>query len=149
MAAPGIGVLMFAAHRAMEQRIVDAIRAAGYPDTTPAQGRVFARIGEDGTRLTDLAEMAQVTKQTASFLVDQLEKGGYVERVADPTDGRARLVRISVRGRQVQAVAAQEEQAIYREWEAHLGTRDMGRLADILQRLREVTDPYRDLDPVG
>ena len=149
MAVPSIGVLMFVAHRAMEQRIVDVIRAAGYTDTTLAQGRVFARIGEHGTRLTDLAEMAQVTKQTASFLVDQLEKGGYVERVADPTDGRARLVRISARGRQVQAVAAQEEQAIYREWEAHLGTRDMGRLADILQRLREVTDPYRDLDPAG
>ena len=149
MAAPGIGVLMFAAHRAMEQRIVDVIRAAGYTDTTLAQGRVFARIGEHGTRLTDLAEMAQVTKQTASFLVDQLEKGGYVERVADPTDGRARLVRISARGRQVQAVAAQEEQAIYREWEAHLGACDMARLADIMQRLREVTDPYRDLDPGG
>jgi DNA-binding MarR family transcriptional regulator len=144
---PSIGVLMFVAHRAMEQRIVDVIRAAGYTDTTLAQGRVFARIGQDGTRLTDLAEMAQVTKQTASFLVDQLEKGGYVERVADPTDGRARLVRISAKGRQAQAVAAREEQAIYREWEEHLGARDMARLADILQRLREVTDPYRELDP--
>ena len=149
MPDPSLGVLMFVAHRAMEQRIVDVVRAAGYTDTTLAQGRVFARIGEDGTRLGDLADMAQVTKQTASFLVDQLERGGYVERVADPTDGRARLVRISARGRRVQATAAREEQAIYREWEQHLGARDMARLTDIMHRLRAVTDPYRDLDPQG
>ena len=91
--------------------------------------------------------MAQVTKQTASFLVDQLEKGGWVERVVDPSDARARLVRISPKGREVQAIAAREEQAIYREWEQHLGAKDMDRLTDILSRLRDVTDPYRDLDP--
>lgn len=147
MSGPSLGVLMFVAHRAMEQRITAAMRAAGYTDATLAQGRVFARIGENGTRLGDLAEMAQVTKQTASFLVDRLAQAGYVERVPDPSDGRARLVRISARGREVQAVAAREEQAIYREWEQHLGDDDMERLTDILHRLREVTDPYRHLDP--
>lgn len=66
---------------------------------TLAQGRVFARIGHGGTRLTDLAEMAEVTKQTAGFLVDRLADAGYVERVPDPSDARARLVRIADRGR--------------------------------------------------
>ena len=148
MSGPSLGVLMFVAHRAMEQRITAAMRAAGYTDATLAQGRVFARIGENGTRLGDLAEMAQVTKQTTSFLVDQLEKSGYVDRVADPSDGRARLVRISAKGRRAQAIAAREEAAIYREWEELLGAEDMARLTDIMGRLREVTDPYRDLDPV-
>jgi DNA-binding MarR family transcriptional regulator len=147
VADPGIGVLMFVAHRAMEQRITSVLRRSGFADATLAQGRVFARIGEGGTRLGDLAEMAQVTKQTASFLVDRLEQGGYVERVPDPTDARARLVRISARGRKAQQVAAREERAIYREWTEHLGAEDMARLADILGRLREVTDAYRDLDP--
>lgn len=147
MTGPSVGVLMFVAHRAMEQRIAGVVRAAGFSDATLAQGRLFARIGEGGTRLGDLAEMAQVTKQTASFLVDRLEAGGYVERVADPADGRARLVRISAKGREVQAVAAREEQSIYDEWEHHLGTEDMQRLVDIMNRLRQVTDPYRDLDP--
>ncbi len=146
MAVPSIGVLMFVAHRAMEQRILEALRSAGFGDATMAQGRVFARIGEDGTRLTDLAEMAQVTKQTASFLVGQLERSGYVERVVDPSDARARLVRISAKGRDAQEIAAREEQAIYLEWERHLGREDLDRLRAILGRLREVTDPYRELD---
>jgi DNA-binding MarR family transcriptional regulator len=141
VAGPSLGVLLFVAQRAIEQRVLAALHAAGFDDTTVAQGRVFARIGESGTRLTDLAEMAQVTKQTAAFLVDRLERSGYVERVPDPTDARARLVRISS--------ADREEQAVYTEWEQHLGARDLERLTEIMGRLREVTDPYRDLDPPG
>ncbi|WP_280499269.1 MarR family transcriptional regulator, partial [Nocardia cyriacigeorgica] len=83
----------------MENRVFAALAEAGYADITLAQARIVQRIGPDGTRLTELAEQAQVTKQTAGFLVDQLERAGYVERVPDPTDGRARLVRLSARGR--------------------------------------------------
>lgn len=149
MSGPGLGVLMFVAHRAMEQRILAAIRDGGHEGATLAQGRVFARIGDSGTRLTDLAEMAQVTKQTASFLVDQLERTGFVTREVDPGDARARLVVISAKGREAQRLAVREEQAIYGEWRAHLGDEDFERLTAILGRLREVTDPYRHLDPPG
>ncbi|MFF4545156.1 MarR family winged helix-turn-helix transcriptional regulator [Streptomyces sp. NPDC001435] len=70
---------------------------AGFDDFTPAQARVLQRVGPDGTRLTELAEQAQITKQTAGFLVDQLEKAGYVRRAPDPTDKRARLVCLAER----------------------------------------------------
>ena len=145
VAAPNVGVLMFVAHRAMEERVLTALRAAGFDDVTLAQGRVFARVGDEGTRLTDLAEMAQVTKQTAGFLVDKLSDAGYVERVPDPTDARARLVRIAERGRVAQACAARVVAEVEAEWEAHVGVEEMARLRSIMGRLREVTDPYRDL----
>lgn len=147
VADPNVGVLMFVAHRAMEERVLTALRAAGFDDVTLAQGRVFARIGDDGTRLTDLAEMAQVTKQTAGFLVDRLADAGYVERVPDPTDARARLVRIAERGRVAQACAARAVAEVEAEWEAHVGVDEMARLRSVMGRLREVTDPYRDLSP--
>jgi len=83
-----LGLLCFIAYRAMETRVMDAVLAAGFDDVTIAQARMFARIGPDGTRLTDLAEQAQVTKQTAGFLVNQLERGGYVQREPHPGDGR-------------------------------------------------------------
>src|SRR5262245_25369707 len=86
-----LGLLCYLPHRAMETRVMQAVRAAGFEDITIAQARLFARIGAEGTRITDLAEQAQVTKQTAGFLVDQLERGGYVRRVPDPADARARL----------------------------------------------------------
>jgi DNA-binding MarR family transcriptional regulator len=135
------GLLMFTAHRAMERRVLDAVATAGF-DITAAQARIFQRIGPAGTRLGELAEQAQVTKQTAGFLVDQLERAGYVERVPDPTDARARLVRIAERGRAAGEVAAAVVTEVEAEWAAHLGARRMAQLRDALGRLREITDPW-------
>jgi DNA-binding MarR family transcriptional regulator len=136
-----IGVLMFVANRSAEKRVVDAIHRAGYGDLTAAQGRVAARIGPEGTRLSDIAEQAQITKQTATHLVDQLENGGYVERITDPVDGRGRLVRFTAKGKKVIRVARAEEARITADWTAHLGERRMRQLRDALTKLREIADP--------
>jgi DNA-binding MarR family transcriptional regulator len=138
-----LGVLCFYPHRAMEARVLAALAEAGFGDLTSAQGRVAARIGRDGTRLTELAARALVTKQTAGHLVDQLERSGYVERVPDPSDARARLVRMAARGHAAVAVARQVEVDVEAEWTAHLGEEATAQLREALTRLREVTDPYR------
>jgi DNA-binding MarR family transcriptional regulator len=136
-----IGLLLYIPHRAMELRVFAALAEAGYADVTPAQARVFRRIAPEGTRLTELAEAAQVTKQTAGFLVDQLEKAGYVERAPDPTDARARLVKIAPRGAEVIPRAAEVVRQVEAEWEAYLGKQRMAQLRKTLTQLREITDP--------
>ncbi|KRF46657.1 MarR family winged helix-turn-helix transcriptional regulator [Terrabacter sp. Soil810] len=141
---PFVGLLMFIASRDVETRVVAAMRRAGIDDITLAQARVAARIGPHGTRLTDLAEQAQVTKQTATAIVDRLEHAGYVERVPDTTDGRARLVRLTGKAEALLPIARAEERRIEQEWERHLGPRRMRELRDALTLLREITDPYRD-----
>ncbi|MGW6709919.1 MarR family winged helix-turn-helix transcriptional regulator [Streptomyces sp. NPDC054956] len=138
-----LGLLCFIAYRAMESGVFDALAAAGYADITVAQGRVFARIGPDGTRVTDLAEQAHITKQTAGFLVEQLERSGYVHRTPDPSDARARLVHIAPRGAEAVAVARAAEAEVEAEWTRHLGKRGTRQLREALTRLREVADPYR------
>lgn len=135
-------LLMFVSFRHAEERIVAAIHEAGFGDITLAQARLMARVGPDGTRLTDLAEQAQVTKQTAGQMVDQLVRMGYAERRPDPSDGRARLVCIAARGREVQEVARRTEKTIEREWATHLGRERMTALREALEGLREITDPY-------
>lgn len=141
MADPNLGVLLFIPYRHMEQRIIAALNASGYP-ITAAQAHVFQRIGDAGSRLVELAEAASTTKQNAGFLVDQLEKQGYVERAPDPRDARARLIRITARGREAVAAAAEVEAAIEREWREHLGAEGTERLRAALLKLREITDPY-------
>ena len=137
-----IGLLCFLASRSVETRVMEALAEAGFDDITLAQSRVFQRVGPRGTRMGQLAEQARVTKQTAAFLVNQLEEAGYVERVPDPTDARARLVRVAERGRAVQTLARLTEKEVEAVWTRHLGARDTQRLREILTRLREVTDPY-------
>src|SRR5919107_166180 len=126
----------------MESRLPAAAADSGYLDLTIAQMRLAARIGPRGTRLTELAEQALVTKQTAGHLVDQLERAGYVRRVPDPTDARARLVQMAARGEAVVAVARRVEVEVEAEWTAYLGSELTAQLRAALERLREITDPY-------
>ena len=137
-----LGLLCYFPYRALETRVFGALAAAGFDDVTIAQGRIFQRISPGGTRLTDLAEQAQVTKQTAGFLVDQLERTGYVRRVADPDDGRARLVVIAERGLAAAEVARTVEREVEAEWTQHLGADVTAQLRSALERLRDITDPY-------
>ncbi|GAA2477821.1 MarR family winged helix-turn-helix transcriptional regulator [Streptomyces longisporus] len=136
------GVLLFLPYRALENRIFATLAEAGYDDVTPAQARVLQRVGPDGTRLTELAEQAQVTKQTAGFLVDQMEKAGYVRRTPDPTDKRARLVCLAERAWAAKEIADGVVAEVEQEWEAHLGKRRMKQLREALTALREITDPW-------
>ena len=136
------GVLLFLPYRALENRVFAALAEAGFDDFTPAQARVMQRIGPDGTRLTELAEQAQITKQTAGFLVDQLEKAGYVRRMPDPTDKRARLVCLASRALAAKEIADGEVAKVEQEWEVHLGKRRMKQLREALTLLREITDPW-------
>lgn len=137
-----LGLLCFYPTRAMEARLFAALAAAGFDDITPAQARIAARVGPGGTRLTDLAEQALVTKQTAGHLVDQLERAGYVRRVPDPTDARARLVQMAERDDRLPALARKVEAEVEGEWTAHLGDEAAAQLRVALERLREITDPY-------
>lgn len=136
-------LLMFIASRYATERIFDAVQAAGFEDVTLAQSRLMMNVDPGGTRLSMLAERAQIAKQTATALVDKLERAGYVERVPDPSDGRARLVRATAKAEAAVPTAHAEEQRIEAEWEAHLGPERMQQLREALVALREITDPYQ------
>src|SRR2546430_1556567 len=131
-----LGLLCFIAYRAMEARVFEALTAGGFDDVTIAQGGLVARIGPKGTRLAELAEQARITKQTAGFLVDQLERTGYVRRVPDPTDARARLVQIAPRGAEAVKIARVVEAEVEAEWTRHLGKQATSQLRRALTHLR-------------
>ena len=72
-----VGLALLLPPGSREDLLTQSVRSAG-----PAQARVFQRIASTGSRLTELAAQAGITKQSAGFLVDQLERSGYVERTA-------------------------------------------------------------------
>ncbi|WP_172798340.1 MarR family transcriptional regulator [Mycobacterium sp. GA-1285] len=140
---PNVATLMFIGHRAVEARVMEALAAAGANDITAAQSRLMQRLDPQGMRLTDLAEQARVTKQTAGALVDQLQRSGYVLRSPDPTDARARLVTLSEKGLAVCRTAGAEVAKVEDEWRRYIGDRRFQQLREALTALREITDPYR------
>ena len=100
----------------MVAELVDRLAAAGYPDLPAATHPVFENLDRDGTRLTDLAARADMTHQSMGELIDTLERRGYVERRPDPGDGRARLVCLTAKGREMVRVALREIGAIEAQW---------------------------------
>lgn len=89
-------------------------RVARHPDLRFAHLQIWGNIGVDGVRLTELANRANLSLAACSELVDDLERLGYLDRRPDPTDGRAKLITPSDRGRELlqeagRAVARLEE----------------------------------------
>lgn len=81
-------------------QIVDGVVGSGLP-TKPKHSAVFAQIEPTGSRITDLARGANMTPQGMGELVDELEDLGYVTREPDPSDRRAKLVRLTEAGESV------------------------------------------------
>jgi DNA-binding MarR family transcriptional regulator len=137
-----LGLLLFIPYRAMETAVLDELRRHGH-QLTVSQARVFQRISAQGSRPGDLAEAAQLSKQTLGSILDQLERAGYVARVPDPTDGRARLVTITERGRELVELSLPVVRRMERAWTRHLGPERSRQLREALTELRSVTDPFR------
>ncbi|MBY3258825.1 winged helix DNA-binding protein [Rhizobium laguerreae] len=78
--------------RIFENRIIENLKAKGHSELTAAHINLTRNLDEDGTRLTELARRASLTKQSMSELVDQVERTGLIEKRQDPADGRAKLV---------------------------------------------------------
>jgi DNA-binding MarR family transcriptional regulator len=77
----------------------------GLADIRSAHGAVFEHVRGEGSRLTELAASARLTNQSVQYLVDDLERRGDAERIPDPADRRAKLVRLSPCGRAAVLVA--------------------------------------------
>src|SRR4051812_21531812 len=133
---PNIGILLRDLAQDIVRRVSAGLAEAGFDEIRPAHTAVFQHIEAGGSRLTDLAERAQITKQSMSYLVDYLEERGYLERHPDPTDRRVALIRLTDRGwdevRAALAIIAQIED----EWTQRLGVTRMRQLREALADVR-------------
>lgn len=115
-------------------QIVDGVVGAGYPQK-PAHSAVFAQIRPEGNRLTDLARGANITPQAMGELVDELEELGYVVRVPDPTDRRAKLITLTPRGHDCIDAGRQTIEGIEERITEALGERGHAQLRRLLGKL--------------
>ena len=111
-----------------------------FPGLRPAQMAIFQHIDHPpaGSRLTELAAAAQMTKQSMQELVDTLERDGFVERIPDPTDRRAKLIRLTARGWAVHERAAEVVRGLQEAWTEALGPAKMAHLLALLRDLHDV-----------
>jgi len=122
---------------------------AGYGDIRPTHGCVFRFVHEDGMRLTELAALAAMTKQSIGEIVDDLVARGYVERFPDPADRRAKLIRLTPKGEEAQAVG----RSLFAKLEQRLGERygaeRITQLRDLLEEIVTTEAPGAAPPPPG
>jgi DNA-binding MarR family transcriptional regulator len=117
------------------------LAANGFADLRPALLAVGQHVREEGSRITELAERAQLTKPTVVHAVDELVRLGYARRVPDPSDGRAKLVVMTKRGLDAERAGREAIAALRDAWAKALGEREMERLEELLRRLRAAVWP--------
>lgn len=109
----------------LADRLVEAIQRAvsdaGHAHVRPIHGFVFLHVAAGATTTADVAGFLGVTKQAAAQMVERLVRDGYLERVAHPGDQRARLLRLTSRGRRVTEVAEAAARSEVGTWQEQLG----------------------------
>ena len=129
--------LLGMAFDAFAAELGERVSAAGYADIRPGHGCVFGNIDpESGSRLTELAERANMTKQSVGEVTSDLEQRGYLERVADPSDGRAKIIRLTQQGREAYLMGRRLIDELERDWAERYGEE---RLAALREALEAVT----------
>jgi DNA-binding MarR family transcriptional regulator len=139
--ATHLGTLLRDPALTVNELVSAALAERGFGDFRTAHGTVGQHIKDEGSRLTELAALTQLTKATVVYIVNDLERLGYVERVPDPHDGRAKLIHFTERGAAAQQAGREIVGQIERDWSALLGEADFRQLRQLLERLHDALWP--------
>lgn len=141
---PYIGFSMRVVWQWVWELNMDAAVRAGYDDVTAAHVSLFRYPGLDGHRLSDIAHRMQITKQSVHELIAQLERLGYLVRETDPTNRRARLVRLTPKGQGLQEVIRLQAQDAERRVAEIVGPQRFKQLKEALAILVARIEASRD-----
>ena len=119
-----------------------------FSDIRPTHGCVFRFVKGDGMRLTRLAELASMTKQSVGEIVDDLVERGYAERVPDPADRRAKLICLTERGREAQTRGFGLFAEVEERWIERYGPDRIAQLRETLEEIAasEAPDAVPELE---
>jgi DNA-binding MarR family transcriptional regulator len=135
IAEPDIAILLTGAARVVADRLGVAVRAAGVADMRASFGFVIRALAGHERTLTEVAVLLDVTKQAAIKVVDDMERRGLVERVPDPSDRRAKLLRLTDKAQQVRRAALAESRRMERELRRDVGPAEVDALRACLLAL--------------
>ncbi len=113
----------------------------GYGDIRNPHLQILGNLRMGGIRLTDLAARALLSLAATSELVNDLVDLGYLVRRPDPADGRAKLIDLTPRGRQLMAAGGGRVADMEKRWSTMVGAEDFTVMCDTMQRLLDELNP--------
>jgi DNA-binding MarR family transcriptional regulator len=132
-----IGALLRVPAQAIQRRIIRQLNEVGFEGLRVPHMAVLQFPGPDGIRPGTLAERVGMSKQAMNQLLRSLEGLGYIVRSDVPNEGRARIIRLTKRGRAAYSKIHDILREIEREWSAELGPKSFAQLKELLFRVWE------------
>lgn len=129
--------------RVYHRRLIHGLHQRGFTDFSPGFPPLLSNLDVEGTRVGVLARRAGVTRQAAGQLLREIERCGYVERLAADDDARATVVKFTARGRKLLAAVFELVEAIENDFAGRLAPGEFDALRGMLVRLAN------DVDPIG
>ncbi len=138
-----VGRLLSNGHRVFERIASGKFRDMGFSDLRLTHLPLIRNLPVEGRRTTEIAELSDMTKQAVGQLAIELEGAGYVLRLPDPSDGRAKLVKYTKRGHEVVARIPQILLETEAEIEALIGKAEFRALRRSLKKLAKRAELLR------
>ncbi len=135
MREPVLPRLVVDLSRALDREIEEALHDRGIWDLKPSQARNLLLVDRTGTRLSELAQRAGITKQRMMQVVDELQSQGCLRRTPDPEDARAKVVRLTAKGLRHRAEARRAMLGVEARARRQVGERRYDALAAMLEEL--------------
>jgi DNA-binding MarR family transcriptional regulator len=127
-----IGALLRIPAEAVRRRMLESLRAAGFDGLEAAHLNVFQYPGPEGARPSELAVRLGMSKQALNYMLGELERLGYLERVHDPDDTRSKRITLTDRGNAAVNTMLGAVRAVERDWRRKLGAKKFEQLHTIL-----------------
>ena len=144
---PNVARSVMVASRAHIAAVTACLAKRGYDDFPFASASLLWLLDEGGTRSTELAQRAGVTKQAMSQLVRLMERQGYLEQVTDPADTRAKRVRMTRRGEAVKTACVEVREQLNRKLAKTLGATQAGQLEENLDAAAALFSEVARINP--
>lgn len=127
-----MAILLAAAYRALAERLLATMEAAGIAGMRPLYGFVIRAVASERPTVSRLAQLLDVTKQAASQLVDDMCRADFLRREADPADRRRAHLALGPQGQLVSKRARAASAAMERELRESCGNAKVDAFRSVL-----------------
>ncbi len=136
---PLIGALLRLPWEAVQRHMLERLHEHGFDDLDAPHLAVFQYPGPEGARPSELAARLRMSRQAVNYLLGQLERLAYLERLPDPDDQRSKRITLTQRGTAVITVVREAVAEIEGKWAQQLGPKRFSQLRTLLHDLNQPT----------
>jgi DNA-binding MarR family transcriptional regulator len=130
-----LGWLLGRADHLFAQGVIRAMHARGFPGIRLVHIALIRNVDEGGTRISEIARRAGMTKQATGQLASEFVELGYIRIVPDPTDGRAKIAEYTAKGKRLLRAIVASIRETESRFAAVIGEEEMARLKETLTLL--------------